>query len=73
MNYYQETAFQPKELIKTMQEKKLQELVTYLNQHSTFYKALFAKTNILPENISTLDDLRKIPTTTKEHLQELSI
>ncbi len=72
MNYFQETAFQQKDIIKTMQEKKLQELVRYLNQHSPFYKALFAKTNIHPGDINTLEDLRKIPITTKEHLQELN-
>ncbi|MEO7265418.1 MAG: AMP-binding protein [Ferruginibacter sp.] len=72
MNYFPETAFQQKDIIKTMQEKKLQELLRYLNQHSPFYKALFAKSNIYPGDIITLEDLRKIPTTTKEHLQELN-
>ncbi len=70
MNYFPETAYQPKDIIKAMQEKKLQELLRYLNEHSPFYKKLFSKTNIQPGNINTLEDLRKIPTTTKEHLQE---
>lgn len=70
MNYHAETAFQTKDIIKKMQEKKLKELLVYLNEHSPFYKKLFAKANINPGDINTIEDLRKIPATTKEHLQE---
>ncbi len=53
-----------------MQEKKLQELVSYLAQHSPFYKELFAKHDIEAAGIKTLEDLKKIPVTNKEHLQQ---
>jgi phenylacetate-CoA ligase len=68
--YFPDSAYQTKEATKTMQEKKLQELVNYLGQHSAFYKKLFAASNIHPTDIKTLNDLKKIPTTNKEHLQQ---
>ncbi len=70
MMYTSETAYQPKDIIQAMQEQKLHELLTYLDQHSPFYKALFAANNIRPADIKTLKDLQKIPVTYKEHLQE---
>lgn len=53
-----------------MQEQKLQQLLSYLNQNSPFYKELFAVNNINVEGIKTLEDLRLIPTTVKEDLQK---
>ena len=41
MNYSPQAAFKSKEQIKLMQEKKLQEAVSYLNEYSPFYKELF--------------------------------
>jgi phenylacetate-CoA ligase len=69
MMYYPETAYQPKDKVQQMQEKKLQELVHYLQEHSAFYKTHFAKYAIDVATIKTLDDLTKIPTTCKEDLQ----
>ena len=58
------------EEIKAMQGKKLQELMTYLNEHSPFYKELFTKTRFNIAGIKTVDDLDVIPTTNKEDLQQ---
>jgi len=56
--------------IKAFQEKKLAELLNYLNTYSPFYKNLFKTTGIKPEDIRKLEDLKKIPFTTKNDLQE---
>lgn len=56
--------------IKTMQGKKLQELMIYLNEHSPFYKELFTKSRFNPAGIKSVEDLSVIPTTTKEDLQQ---
>lgn len=56
--------------IKLMQEQKLQELLVHLNTHSPFYKELFAKHGVDITSIKTLEDLTKLPTTTKEDLQQ---
>jgi phenylacetate-CoA ligase len=53
-----------------IQEQKLRELLVYLSQHSPFYKDLFAKNGIDINEIKTVADLTRIPTTTKEDLQQ---
>ena len=70
MTYFPGAAFQTKEEIKTMQEKKLQETVAYLSQHSPFYKELFTKTGFNSKGIKTIEDLSVMPTTIKEDLQQ---
>jgi phenylacetate-CoA ligase len=70
MMFSPDTAYQPKDKIRIMQEKKLQELVHYVSHHSPFYKELFAANNIRTSDIKTLEDLKKIPVTGKEHLQQ---
>lgn len=58
------------EEIISFQEKELQKLLLYLNNNSAFYKKLFKQNNINPKRIRTLEDLKKIPFTTKEDIQE---
>jgi phenylacetate-CoA ligase len=70
MTYSLESAYQPSDAIKRMQEEKLQQLMHYLSEHSPFYKELFNVNNIAPADIKTLHDLQKIPPTGKEHLQQ---
>ncbi len=70
MTYSANSAFLSKEKIKIVQEKGLQKLITYLNEHSPFYKELFAAHKINAAEIKTLDDLKNIPTTNKEDLQQ---
>ena len=56
--------------IKKFQEEKLRKLMNYVRLHSRFYQQLFADHEIDPKQIKTLEDLRKIPFTTKEDLQK---
>jgi phenylacetate-CoA ligase len=56
--------------IKKFQEQKLQELLIYLENNSPFYQKLFKENNINISDIQTLEDLQKIPTTTKNDIQE---
>jgi phenylacetate-CoA ligase len=70
MNYSPETAFLSKEEIITLQEKKLQETIAYLNAHSPFYKEFFSKARFNPSGIKTMEDLSVIPVTIKEDLQQ---
>jgi phenylacetate-CoA ligase len=58
------------EEIKAFQENKLTELLNYLNTHSPFYKDLFIKNGIKIDDIQSLKDLKQIPFTTKNDLQE---
>ncbi len=60
--------FEPPEKIKAFQEKKLEELVDYVNKNSAFYQRLFRENSIDPAQIKTLEDLQKLPFTTKDDL-----
>ncbi|MBK8522209.1 MAG: AMP-binding protein [Chitinophagaceae bacterium] len=70
MNYSPEAAFLSAAEIVTMQEKKLQETIAYLNAYSPFYKEFFSKARFNPSGIKTMEDLSVIPVTIKEDLQQ---
>lgn len=55
--------------IRLFQEEKLSETLAYIYANSPYYKELFAKEQIDISTIKHLEDLRRIPVTTKEHLQ----
>lgn len=57
------------ETIKSFQEEKLQTLLGYLKDNSTYYQQVFKKKNIDIASIKTLEDLTQIPTTSKDQLQ----
>jgi phenylacetate-CoA ligase len=63
-------AYQSRESTKQMQEKKLQELLLYVNRQSAFYRELFQNHQIDIAAVRTIEDLRNIPPTTKEDLQQ---
>ncbi|MDR3716948.1 MAG: AMP-binding protein [Puia sp.] len=54
---------------RAVQERKLQELLVYLNRNSPFYRELFAEHGIDIREIRTVADIVAIPTTGKEDLQ----
>ena len=56
--------------IKMFQELKLKEMLSYISEHSTYYKNLFKSENIKPSLIQSLEDLAHLPVTTKEDLQQ---
>jgi phenylacetate-CoA ligase len=55
--------------IKLFQEERLKETLRYLAEHSPFYKRMFDDNNINIDDIKTIEDLTKIPTTSKNDLQ----
>ncbi len=56
--------------IKIFQENKLRDALIYLQNSSKFYIRLFAENNINIDEIQSLEDLSKIPVTTKDDLQK---
>lgn len=58
------------EEIKAFQEKKLVEMLQYLQEKSLFYQRYFKENNVAVSEIKTLEDLQKLPTTTKDQLQK---
>ena len=59
-------------VIKTFQEQQLVKMLDYVSKNSPYYKRLFASQNISVSNIKTLEDLQKLPVTTKSDLQEFN-
>lgn len=71
MKYFNEKIeTMPKEELRALQERKLIETVRYAYGHSLFYKKKFDSIGLKPEDISTLDDLKKIPFTVKTDLRD---
>jgi phenylacetate-CoA ligase len=58
--------------IKDFQEKKLKELITYVASGSQYYKNLFKANSIQTSDIHTIEDLSKIPVTTKDDLYKFN-
>lgn len=56
--------------IKEFQEKKLRELLVYLSENSPYYKALFQNEGININDVNSIEDLQKIPVTSKTDLQQ---
>ncbi len=59
-----------KEEIKAFQEERLKEMLKYVYANSKFYRQLFENNKIDIKEIKTLEDLTKIPVTTKNDLQQ---
>jgi phenylacetate-CoA ligase len=60
---------QPAAAIKSYQEQKLKDQLFFLSEKSTFYRELFRKNRIDVANIRNLEDLARVPVTTKDDLQ----
>ncbi len=58
--------------IKAFQEEKLKGTLQYLNANSPFYKRFFKENKIQLSEMKTLENLQKIPVTTKDHLQQFN-
>ncbi|MBQ4821354.1 AMP-binding protein [Aquimarina sp. MMG016] len=56
--------------ISNLQNTKLQEAIAYVAKHSPYYKRLFLENNINSNAIKTVEDLQKLPITTKDDFQE---
>ena len=55
--------------IKQFQEQRLRETLSYVSEHSKFYKRVFQERGINIDEIKTLEDLTLLPTTSKQDLQ----
>lgn len=59
-----------RELIREIQLKKLKKTVKYAYKHVPFYREKFKEVGLHPSDIKTLDDITKIPFTTKEDFRK---
>ena len=70
MYFNPEIETMPREALASLQLEKLQGLVKKLYQNVSFYQKKFDQMGIKPEDIKSLDDLAKLPFTTKQDLRD---
>lgn len=70
MKFNPQLAFEPVKVQDAWQSERLQELLTYLQQHSPFYQRLLKAHHIDIRNIHSIHDLEFLPTTSKTDMQE---
>ena len=56
--------------IKERQEKKIRSLIKHVYKNVQFYRDLFDSEKIRPDDIKTVEDLKKIPIITKQDVQD---
>lgn len=70
MNTTSDIKFLRQPEIREIQEKKLQELLVYLDSNSPYYQKIFKKNGIDINRIRHLEDLTIVPLTSKDDLQQ---
>ena len=60
----------PRDRLRTLQDDRLRHLVTYVYERVPFYKTMFDNANLRPDSIESVDDLSRLPFTTKKDLQQ---
>jgi phenylacetate-CoA ligase len=70
MIYNEEFETLPREALKALQLKRLQQAVSRVYHGVGFYKKSFNKAGVTPDDLKTLDDLKRFPFTTKQDLRD---
>lgn len=65
-----ETQYWPRERLIALQLVRLRELLDHAYAHVPYYRRLFDRQGIAPNDVATLDDLRKLPITTRQDVQQ---
>ncbi len=60
----------PVDELEQLQEQKLKNLVSYVYNHSPFYRKRFDEAGVKPDDIKSLNDLSKLPFTYKKDLRD---
>jgi len=70
-NFYHKTieTMDPDRL-RSLQEEKLKKQIRYVYENSKFYQDKFKEVGLIPNDIQSVEDLRKVPLTTKDELRE---
>jgi phenylacetate-CoA ligase len=58
------------EELRSLQEEKLTKQMQYVYKKSKFYQRKFKEVGLVPEDIRSIQDLKKVPFTTKDELRE---
>ncbi|RPJ17796.1 MAG: phenylacetate--CoA ligase family protein, partial [Deltaproteobacteria bacterium] len=61
----------PPETLRALQLKKFQRIFRWAYTHSKFHRALYQAAGVAPEDIRTLDDIRRVPTVEKSMMRQI--
>ena len=70
MIYNEEFETLPQEALEALQLKRLRQVVQRVYHNVGFYKKAFDKAGVSPDNLKTLEDLKRFPMTTKQDLRD---
>jgi phenylacetate-CoA ligase len=59
----------PRDQLRALQDERLRAQVAYVFERSAFYRRKFADAGVSPSDIRSVDDLHKLPFTTKDELR----
>ena len=60
----------PREQMRELQGKRLHKIVDYVYHNVPFYRSKMQEMDVTPEDITTIDDINKLPFTTKKDLRD---
>ncbi len=63
--------FMSQEELRTLQEKRLRYMVEFAYRNVRLYREKFEKAHVSPHDIRTLEDVKRIPLTTKEEMKNV--
>ena len=70
MIYNEEFETLPREVLESLQLKRLQQVLQRVYHMVGFYRKAFDEAGVKPDDIKTLSDIRRLPFTTKEDLKD---
>ena len=70
MIYNEEYETLPREVLEALQLKRLKQVVQRVYHTVGFYRRVFDEAGVTPDDIKTLDDLKRFPFTTKQDLRD---
>jgi phenylacetate-CoA ligase len=70
MIYNEDYETLPREALEALQLKRLQQVVNRVYNSVDFYKKSFQKAGVTPDDLRTLDDLKRFPFVTKQDLRD---
>jgi len=70
MIYNEDFETLPREVLETLQLKRLKQVVQRVYHTVGFYRRAFDEAGVQPDDLKSLDDLKKFPFTTKQDLRE---
>jgi phenylacetate-CoA ligase len=73
MKYWDSVETMPREKLEALQTKRLIKQIGYVLEHSRFYQTKFKDAGLEQGDIRNLEDLEKIPLTTKEELRKAQV